>query len=122
MSLIQFRKLIIPVGFLLGAVLIAGWLRATKSDSPESPRAARVWTVDTTPVVISDFMPELHLFAEIVSGLATDLRALVAGTVESVGTNFANGGVIEKGEVLLTMDPFFRDRDLVRSRFYRSRF
>ena len=114
--MIQFRKLIVPVGFLLGAVLIAGWLRATKSDSPASPIAERVWTVDTMPAVISDFQPELHLFAEIVAGRATNLRALVAGTVESVGTNFANGGVVEKGEVLLTMDPFFRDRDLMEQR------
>jgi len=118
---ISFRKVFFPVGLLLGAILIAGWLRVTKPVSPANQITERVWTVDVLPVVFSDVQPEMRLFAQIVAGREVRLRALVSGVVESVGPNFANGGVVEEGEMLITFDPFFIDRNLVEQRtFFRE--
>ena len=111
--MIRFRKVLFPVGLLLGAIVIAGWLRATKPSSPENPITEHVWTVDVLPVVVADIQPEMRLFAQIVAGREVELRALVAGTVESVGSNFADGGIVEKGETLVSIDSFFHDRDLM---------
>ena len=114
--MIRFRKALFPIGLLLGAIAIAGWLRATKPSSPANPITEHIWTVDVLPVVVADIQPEMRLFAQIVAGREVELRALVAGTVESVGSNFANGGIVEKGETLVTIDSFFHDRDLMEQR------
>jgi len=113
---IRFRKVLFPIGLLLGAILIAGWLRVTKPVSPANPTTERVWTVDVLPVAFLDVQPEMRLFAQIVAGREVHLRSLVSGVVETVGLNFANGGVVEKGEMLITIDPFFLDRNLVEQR------
>ena len=112
----RFRKVLFPVGLVLGAILIAGWLRATKPVSPANPITERVWTVDVLPVAFSNVQPDMRLFAQIVAGREVRLRSLVSGVVETVGRNFSNGGVVEKGEMLITIDPFFIDRDLVEQR------
>ena len=104
--LIRSRKVLVPAAILLGGVLIAGWLRLTKPVSPANPITETVWTVDVVSVSFSDVQPEMRLFAEIVAGREVELRSLVPGVVESVGPNFANGGVVEKGEMLITIDPF----------------
>ena len=119
--MIRFRKVLFPIGLLLGAILIAGWLRVTKPVSPANPTTERVWTVDVLPVAFLDVQPEMRLFAQIVAGREVHLRSLVSGVVETVGPNFANGGIVEKGEMLITIDPFFLDRNLVEQRtFFRE--
>mgnify|MGYP000418575234 CR=1 FL=1 len=74
--MIRFRKALFPIGLLLGAIAIAGWLRATKPSSPANPITEHIWTVDVLPVVVADIQPEMRLFAQIVAGREVELRAL----------------------------------------------
>ena len=90
----------------MGAVLVAGVFRATKQEAIVTESKERVWFVETLPVVVEDIRPSIRLFGEIVAGREAKLRSLSAGTVLSVGKNFIDGGSIQEGEKLLSIDPF----------------
>ena len=91
---------------LAGALSVAGYLQATKPQlAPEAP-AERVWLISTVDAVLADQQPELLAYGEIVAQRDVEMRALVAGPVVAVGGNFVDGGRVEKGELLVEIDPF----------------
>lgn len=109
-------KISLPVAVLAGAVLVAGYLQATKPQlQPEAP-AERAWFVATTTAEIGDLQPEFSAYGEIVARRDVEMRALVAGAVIGVGENFVDGGRVSKGDLLVAIDPFEYDAALAESR------
>ena len=62
--------------------------------------------VSAIPVKYQDIQPKLRLYGEIVAGRKVDLRPLVGGRIVSVGPNFAAGGIVRAGELLIEIDDF----------------
>lgn len=95
-----------PLLVIAAAILIFMLLRLTQPElTPEAPEE-RVWTVQTTPVAYADIQPELQVFGEIMAGRKVEVRALVAGEILETGDGFKEGGIVTKGDLLVTIDPF----------------
>lgn len=99
-------KIVLPVVFITGAVLTFAELRASKPPvqmRPATETAVPVRTIQAEPVTAR---PQLSLYGETRPGRRVELRALVAGKVVSVAGTMREGGFVQKGAVLLEVDPF----------------
>lgn len=79
---------------------------ATRPKLMATEQAEQVFVVNSIPAARSDVQPKLTLFGEVVAGRRSELRALVPGPIVRIGTNFQDGGVVRKGELLVQVDPF----------------
>ena len=102
----RLLKITLPLLVLAGAVLVAGYLQATKPRIERAEPREREWPIAAATVEIADIRPEITAFGEIVARRDTELRALVAGRVVEVGPNFADGGTVREGDLLVRIDPF----------------
>jgi hypothetical protein len=106
-------KIALPLLVLVGAVLIAGYLQATKPEvEPEAP-AERSWLISTTSTEIADRQPELLAYGEIIAQRDVEMRTLVAGQITAVGENFVDGGVVRVDDLLVQIDSFEFDAAVV---------
>lgn len=99
-------KVLLPV--LVLAVGVGGFVYLVQTRPSLSPNEVRerIWPVEVQAIALGEVQPELRLYGEIVAGREVELRALVAGEVEQVAENFRDGGVVETGQVLVTIDSF----------------
>jgi membrane fusion protein, multidrug efflux system len=100
------RRMLLPVVILVVAISFTGYLRATRPPVKRNPVEERVWVVAATPVKYQDIQPKLRLYGEIVAGRKVDLRPLVGGRIVAVGPDFANGGIVRTGDLLIEIDDF----------------
>ena len=102
----RFLKIILPLLTLVGAVLVVGYLQATRPEIERTGPAERARPIAASTVQIADIQPAIDAFGEVVAQRDVELRALVAGPVVAVGENFENGGTVRAGELLVEIDPF----------------
>ena len=93
--------LIIVCTVIIVAIMMATRPRLTPVHLPE-----RVWPVDAVEVWQQDEQPWLDLYGQIAAGRRTELRALVPGRVDAVGSGFREGARVSKGDFLVQIDPF----------------
>ena len=98
-ALLPFVIVAVTAGVIV--LMIATRPRLTPVTTPE-----RVWPVEAIEARFGTVQPQLSLFGEIVGGRRSELRPQVAGLVVEVGPNLQEGGQVEKGELLLRIDPF----------------
>ena len=99
------------LGGTLGILAIAGGTvysavqeRASR-ESTERPQRERVYAVRVVPAEITSVKPKMSAFGEIQSRRSLELRAPVGGNILELSPNFVEGGVVEKGEIVLRIDP-----------------
>ena len=95
-----------PLLIIVVAVVIIGIMMATRPTVVAVDPPERTWPVEVVTVKHADYQPSLNLFGEVIAGRQSELRALVAGIVIDTGKNFREGAFVEKGELLLQVDPF----------------
>ncbi|SMX42808.1 efflux RND transporter periplasmic adaptor subunit [Octadecabacter ascidiaceicola] len=78
------------------------------------PQRERVLSVNVVTVTPKTIAPELVVFGELSSANTFALRALSSGTVLEVSPNFADGGRVLEGELIVKIDP--RDAQSARDR------
>ncbi len=78
------------------------------------PQRERVLSVNVVTVTPETIAPELVVFGELNSANTFALRALSGGTVLEVSPNFVDGGRVEKGDLIVKIDP--RDAQSARDR------
>ncbi|HCP80733.1 MAG TPA: efflux transporter periplasmic adaptor subunit [Octadecabacter sp.] len=78
------------------------------------PQRERVLSVNVVTVTPETIAPELVVFGELNSSNIFALRALSSGTVLEVSPNFADGGRVLEGELIVKIDP--RDAQSARDR------
>ena len=91
---------------LLIAVLIAGYLEATKPQLKPSESVEREWLVDLVTTSIGDQEYFVKAYGEVIPERDLEMRSLVSGQVIEVSPNFKDGGIIDSGEMLLQIEPF----------------
>ncbi|MCF8468853.1 MAG: efflux RND transporter periplasmic adaptor subunit [Sneathiella sp.] len=101
-----FLKALLPLVILLLGVGIFVYLVETKPVIEPEVVAERVWTISAIPVKIMDQSLDLALFGSLKAARDVELRSLVSGEVIEVGDNFREGALLEKGELLVGVDPF----------------
>ena len=65
----------------------------------------RVFAVNIVPFEAGQQIPILQVFGEVQSQRSLDIRTSVGGTVIELHPDFQNGGLVQKGDVLLRIDP-----------------
>ena len=99
-------KVVLPLLTVVGAVLAAGYLQATRPEIERTGPAEREQPIAAVSARIADIQPTIEAFGEVVAHRDVELRALAAGPVVAVGENFVNGGTVRAGELLVEIDPF----------------
>jgi RND family efflux transporter MFP subunit len=112
----KFLKALVPILLVAAGVGAAGLLVATRPAPVAKPAQERAWLVDAATVAFEDVQPELTLYGEVVAGREVSLRALVAGEVARVAESFLDGADAAAGEVLVTIDPFDFEQDVIERR------
>lgn len=95
-----------PLLIIILAGVIIGIMMVTRPTVDAVDPPERTWPVEVVAVRHGDYQPSLNLFGEVIAGRQSELRALVAGIVIDTGTNFREGAFVQKGELLLQIDPF----------------
>jgi membrane fusion protein, multidrug efflux system len=99
-------KIGLPLLILVGALFVVGVLKATKPEVQARPVEEKVWPVSVLTAKISDESPQRRFYGEIVAGREAELRAEVQGRVITVDDNFIDGGIVAKGDQLVSFDAF----------------
>jgi multidrug efflux system membrane fusion protein len=99
-------RIILPLVILGGSIGVFGYLQATKPQVARKPTVEQVYQISIVKARLETISPKLALYGTIVAGREVEMRPLVAGRVIKVGKNFAEGGLVEKGELLVQIDQF----------------
>ncbi len=105
-------KLVVPVAILGGAFMAFQYMQFTKPTVQRRAVTERVYFIDTVVAAKSTVAPQLKLYGIIVAGREVQLRPLVSGRVVRVGKTFAEGGIVEKGDLLVEIDRFDYEVDV----------
>ena len=99
-------QIILVFAVLAGAVWGMRWLIDSRAERPPRPARERVYTVMTTPVQKADHQPQFLVYGTTIAGRTVELRALAAGEIVAVHPDLRVGRTVEKGAVLVQIDPF----------------
>lgn len=94
-----------PLLVILLGVVVAKGLIASKKAPLRSEQPPRVLPVETVIASASDRDATFRAYGTVEPLRSLEIRPIVAGPVMSVHPNLVVGGRIDKGEVLLTIDP-----------------
>jgi membrane fusion protein, multidrug efflux system len=99
-------KIVVPLLILALGIGVLAYLIMTKPVIEPEIVSERVWPVNVQEVQHKDQSIDLLLFGTLVAARDVELRSLVAGEVVEVSPNFREGGILNKGELLISVDPF----------------
>ncbi|MCR9214077.1 MAG: efflux RND transporter periplasmic adaptor subunit [Proteobacteria bacterium] len=99
-------KILLPLVILLAGGVGFYILLKTKPIIEPEVVEERVWTVAAMPVKIEDQSLDLALFGSLVAARDVEMRSLVGGEIIEVGEDFREGSIVEKGDLLIGVDPF----------------
>ena len=102
-------RFLLPVLIIAIAVYGYNFLKRTKPVLTQKPKQERTLTVRAKTVKIADYQPSLRLYGEAIAGRKVEMRALVSGEIIHTSQKLSLGSLIQKGEVLLKIDPFRYD-------------
>lgn len=78
------------------------------------PQREQVTAVNVVPFELQTVTPELQVFGELRSQRTLDIRASVGGTIVQVSEDFAEGGRVMAGDLLVQIDPTDAEAALAR--------
>lgn len=96
----------LPIVVLVAALLVAGYLRATKPRLTPTEPEERTWLISAVEAQVRDQQPDLVAYGEVVTQRDVEMRALVAGQVTAVGDAFVDGALVHAGDLLVQIDQF----------------
>ncbi|WP_298495379.1 HlyD family efflux transporter periplasmic adaptor subunit [uncultured Maritimibacter sp.] len=101
-----FLAALTVAGLAMAAWIVKGAVDARMAQTGGSmPARERVYTAAVVPVVPETVEPVLEAFGEVVSRRTLEVRASASGRVVELGENFADGGRVAAGQMLLRIDP-----------------
>lgn len=102
----QLAKTLVPVLIFVFAIGIVSILKATKPEVKARPVLEKQWSVAVLEAKPSNISPRRRFYGEITAGREAELRSEVRGRVIEVNEKFIDGGVVSKGDLLVSFDPF----------------
>jgi len=106
-------KIVLPLVLLAVGVGGFQYMVATKPEEKPRPVEIRVWNVSAQVAAPATISPEIRVYGTLAAARDVELRALVAGEVLSVGARFRDGGRLKAGDLLVQIDPFQYEANLV---------
>lgn len=99
-------RLVVAIAILAGAGWYALSLIADRPEPPARQARERSFTVSVAEAERGTFRPLVGAFGQIVAARTIDIRAEVGGQVVDIHPALRDGGSIDAGEMLLSIDPF----------------
>lgn len=115
----MLKSIRLPLIIVIVTITVIYLLMATRPRLEPVQAPERIWNVDAIVAEHRTIQPTLNLFGEVIAGRRSELRPAVSGVMVEIGENFRNGGVIQKGELLVQIDPFTYETDLAEQRSMR---
>ncbi|MBQ4878686.1 efflux RND transporter periplasmic adaptor subunit [Pseudoalteromonas luteoviolacea] len=100
------RLLVLLAVLILGGSACAALLIFGKKEVAVSPRIDTRPTVVTQPLTIVDYRTKLSLSGVLQPSEKTDIAFELSGKIVWLNNKFIEGGIVKKGEVLASLDPF----------------
>lgn len=98
-------KVLAPIAILVAGALIAGGMVSATADDgeakPDTPPAPLVTVAKVTP---ERFQVNIAAWGELRPKEQTQLSSFVSGEIIDIHDNFLQGGLVQKGEVLVVID------------------
>lgn len=98
-------QLALPLAVIAGSVAGYNYLTATKPEPAKRAKTEPAFSVRTVPVEFGSYQPTLTLYGSAVAGRQVDIRALVSGRVVETSPALREGGLVQQGDTLLSIDP-----------------
>ncbi|MFT6558028.1 efflux RND transporter periplasmic adaptor subunit [Sneathiella sp.] len=105
-------KIVLPVLILAVGFGAYSYLKHTKVEEKPVPVKERVWNVAVKTVKRETLAPRISLFGTLMASREVELRSLVAGEIIRVSDKLKEGSILEKGDLLIEIDPFEYDASL----------
>ncbi len=102
-------KWILPLLIVAVAVVSFSYLKNSKPKAPSRPVVEKRWNVQTEPVKIASYQPELILYGQVESPQLVDVSSAVTAYVAQVAVS--EGAEVAEGDLLVQLDP--RDAQLI---------
>lgn len=98
------KKILAPLGVLVLGVGLFALLQVSKPEPEKKEKEVRALSVFVEPVLNSDVTLNVHTQGEVRARTEVDLVTQVGGRVVAVSNEFTEGGLIEPGAVLVTIE------------------
>ena len=105
-------RFLLPLLLVTGAILVSGYLKATRPQAKPRPPEERIWTVAAVTVEPQELQPRLRVYGEVRAASIAELTPHVGGRVIAVSPSLVEGAVIHEGDELVTIDPFEYEAEL----------
>ena len=112
----RLRKIAMPLLVLMGGFFGFSMLVATKPETKPAENREIIWSVAAQKVAFEIYQPRISAFGELKPRREVNLRALVSGEVIATSAGFEDGARVNKGDVLLEIDPFTYENQLADAR------
>ncbi|RME34648.1 MAG: efflux RND transporter periplasmic adaptor subunit [Gammaproteobacteria bacterium] len=112
----RIARTLFPLLLVGAAILVFGYLQATRPRALPEPPAERVWTVAAVTVAPRDLQPRLRAYGELRAASVAELTPLVSGRVIRTSPVLVEGAVVRAGEELVTIDPFNYEAEVAERR------
>ncbi len=100
----KWIKIALPVGILIVGYIAMKGVEATATDTAISEEVDTRPTVTIDHLTTEDYTVSISSYGEVTPLESTNLAAQVAGEVVSWNPNFIAGGLVERGEVLFSIE------------------
>lgn len=101
-----FLLIILPFGLLIGAVVYKSILDANQPKIVAEKVTEKFATVDILSAQFTDVRPTVTVYGQTIAGKQLNLRTNVGGEVVQISDNFKSGALVNKDELLFSIDPF----------------
>ena len=98
--------IVLPIILLGGGIGFKFLLDSGKPKAESKEIVEKPATVDVFKAKFVDIRPTVQVYGETVAGKQLTLRTNVGGEILQVSNNFKSGALVNKGELLFTIDPF----------------
>ena len=101
-----FFIIFMPFALLAGGVGTMIYLNASKVKVEPEKIVEKSATVEVLNAKFADVRPIVEVYGQTVAGKQLNLRANVGGEVVQISPHFKSGALVDKGELLFSIDPF----------------
>ena len=103
-TVILLIKIILPICLILAGV--AGWsyFKSKELKMKRKPPQRQAIVVDTISMQPGNYISSVHVMGTVMPDREIILKSKVSGEVISISPGFVQGGVMKKGEILLTLE------------------
>lgn len=99
-------QLVLMVGVLAGAYTIMDRMVSSREEPAKRPFRQATFTVESLDAVQTAHRPSILVYGQVETARDVELRPLVSGEIIAVNENLTAGMRVEKGDLLVSIDPF----------------